>query len=176
MKRRIIGLGNPILTDDGVGIYAARRLRPLLEIIAPDVDVIEAEVGGFDLLELLVGFDDVVLVDAVQFDGVEPGTLLEIDPADLRTSLRLRSVHEIDLPTVMALGEKLGYAMPKSLKILAIQGKDLLTLGERLTPVVAAALPVVVDRVLALVCVPPCGSHLPLTAGGSDPTRISTSA
>lgn len=154
-KTRIIGLGNPILTDDGVGIYAARRLVDLLRVKRPDIDIIEAEVGGFELLEMLVGFDRVILVDAVQFSGVEPGTIMELDPADLHTSLRLRSVHEIDLPTVLALGEKLGYAMPQEIKIFAIQGSDILTLGERLTPAVADALPKLIHEVLGSLDVAP---------------------
>ena len=63
-------------------------------------------------MELLTGWQRVILIDSIQFDNLEPGTVVGIDPQDLRTSLRLRSVHEIDLPTVLALGRKLGLPIP----------------------------------------------------------------
>jgi hydrogenase maturation protease len=136
MKTRIIGLGNTILSDDGVGIYAARELRKF----NLDTDIVETETAGFALLELLTGWDRVILIDSIQFDDLQPGSVVEIDPQDLRTSLRLRSVHDIDLPTVLALGHKLGLPMPHDLRIVAIQAQDALTLGETLTPAVTQGL------------------------------------
>lgn len=146
-RTRVIGLGNPILTDDAVGLEVVRRLRARVPVASAPCDIVEAEVGGFELLEMLVGFERVILVDAVRFDDVEPGTVMSLQASDLRTSLRLRGVHDIDLPTVLQLGEKLGYAMPTSVEIFAVQAKDTLTLGERLTPQVAAAVPDAVARV-----------------------------
>ena len=133
MKTRIIGLGNTILTDDGVGVYAARELQKRL---GDAVDIIETETAGFSLMELLTGWDRVILIDSIQFDDLAPGTVVRIDPQDLRTSLRLRSVHEIDLPTVLALGRRLGLPMPQHVRIVAIQAEDALTVGESLTPAV----------------------------------------
>ncbi|MGD0099324.1 MAG: hydrogenase maturation protease, partial [Acidobacteriota bacterium] len=105
MHTRIIGLGNSILTDDGVGIYAAREIRRCLtEIGRLDIDIVESEVAGFELMELMAGWKHVILVDSIQFEGLEPGTVVRIEPDDLHTSLRLRSVHDIDLPTALELG------------------------------------------------------------------------
>jgi hydrogenase maturation protease len=135
METRIIGLGNSILTDDGVGIYAVREVsRRLADAGNIDaVDVVESEVAGFALMELMTGWKRVILVDSIQFDDVEPGTVVKIQPEDLRTSLRIRSVHEIDLPTVLAFGRKLGIPMPETVTIIGIQAEDALTLGETLT-------------------------------------------
>lgn len=145
----VIGLGNSILTDDGVGIAAARALRArLAHALGDDLAVVETEVGGFGLIETMAGWERVYLIDAVAFDGVPAGTLLRIDPGDLRTSLRIRSVHEIDLPTALELGRRLGLAMPRSLAIIAVQAQDCLTLGERLTPAVAAGCENAVEMVL----------------------------
>jgi len=132
MKTRIIGLGNTILTDDG----------------ADSADVVESEVGGFDLMELMTGWDRVILLDSIQFDGVTPGTLLELDPQDLRTSLRIRSVHDIDLPTVLKLGRMMGLQMPAQVLIYAIQAEDAHTLGETMTPAVRQAMAKAVEVVL----------------------------
>ncbi|MBN1570471.1 MAG: hydrogenase maturation protease [Acidobacteria bacterium] len=135
MSTRIIGLGNSILTDDGIGIYAVREIRRRLEESGNDaaVDIVETEVGGFDLMELMSGWKRIILVDSIQFAGLEPGTVIRIQPDDLHTSLRLRSVHDIDLPTVLELGRRLGLAMPEEISIYGIQAEDALTLGERLT-------------------------------------------
>jgi hydrogenase maturation protease len=84
-------------------------------------------------MELIVGWPHIILVDAIQFEGLIPGTVVRIQPEDLHTSLRLRSVHDIDLPTVLELGRKLGLAMPEEISIFGIQAEDALTLGERLT-------------------------------------------
>jgi hydrogenase maturation protease len=132
---RVIGLGNTILTDDGVGVYIAREIaRRLPAGSSAPVDVVETEVAGFDLIELMAGWGRVILVDAINFDDTPPGTVLRIDPNDLCTSLRIRSVHEIDLPTALELGRRLGFQMPEELIIVGVQAGDSLTLGERLTP------------------------------------------
>ena len=135
MNTRIIGLGNALLTDDGVGLYTVREVGRLLTAAGLDseADIVESEVGGFELMELIAGWKRIILVDSIQFAGVEPGTVIRINPDDLHTSLRLRSVHDVDLPTVLKLGNQLGLAMPEVLTIFGIEGEDLLTIGEGLT-------------------------------------------
>jgi len=150
MRIRVIGLGNTILTDDGAGICAARELRRRLTEAdgAPLIDIVETEVAGFALIELMAGWDRIILIDSVQFDGVEPGTVLRIRPDDLHTSLRLRSVHEIDLPTGLELGRRLGFEMPREILIFCIQTQDAGTFGESLTPIVNAGVKEAADLVL----------------------------
>jgi hydrogenase maturation protease len=135
MSTRIIGLGNSILTDDGAGIYAVRELsRRLAEAgLHTGVDILESEVAGFSLMEMMAGWNQVILIDSIQFDGMKPGTVVQINPDDLHTSLRIRSVHEIDLPTVLELGRRLGLDMPAKLTIFGIQAEDPFTFGESLT-------------------------------------------
>ncbi len=150
MSVRIIGLGNSILTDDGVGIYAVREVgRRLAESgIESGVDIVESEVAGFALMELMSGWKQIILIDSIQFDGVEPGTVIRIEPEDLHTSLRLRSVHDIDLPTALKLGRQLGLEMPSRLTIFGIQAKDSLTFGESLTDAAERGLSEAVDLVI----------------------------
>jgi hydrogenase maturation protease len=135
MSLRIIGLGNSILSDDGVGIYAAREVgRRLAQAgTSSDVDIVESEVAGFSLLELMAGWKRIILLDSIQFEGLEPGDVIRIEPEDLHTSLRLRSVHDIDLPTALELGRRMGFDMPAKLTIFGIQAQDMLTFGESLT-------------------------------------------
>jgi hydrogenase maturation protease len=150
MSTRIIGLGNSILTDDGAGIYAAREVgRRLAEAGRPaGVDILEAEVAGFALMEMMAGWERVILIDSIQFDGLKPGTVIRIEPEDLHTSLRIRSVHDIDLPTVLELGRRLGLDMPANLTIFGIQVEDPFTFGELLTEAAERGKDEAVDLVL----------------------------
>ena len=143
-------MGNTILRDDGVGVYTARAVQRRLEKTRREdcVNVVETEVAGFALMELMEGWDRVILVDSIQFDDVQPGTLLRIEPQELHTSLRIRSVHEIDLPTAIGLGQHLGLAMPKHMLVLGIQAEDARTFGRDLTPSVERGMQEAVDMIL----------------------------
>jgi hydrogenase maturation protease len=150
MSVRIIGLGNSILTDDGVGIYASREIGRRLAAAgtSADVDIVESEVAGFTLMELMTGWKRVILLDAIQFEGLEPGAVIRIEPEDLHTSLRIRSVHDIDLPTALELGRRMGLEMPVKLTIIGIQAEDMLTLGECMTESAERGMNKAVDLVL----------------------------
>ena len=66
MKTLIVGLGNPILTDDGVGVKVAYAVEEALSPNIPEnLTVTEASVGGLRLMELMVGYDRVILIDAI---------------------------------------------------------------------------------------------------------------
>jgi hydrogenase maturation protease len=163
MKTRIIGLGNTLLTDDGVGVYVAREAARRLEETGREnaADIVESEVAGFGLMELMTGWERVILVDSVQFAGVEPGTVLRLDPQDLHTSLRIRSVHEIDLPTVLELGRLLGLEMPRRVTVFGIQAEDAFTFGERLTAAAAKGLETATELVLGELEAVSSGTDLP---------------
>jgi hydrogenase maturation protease len=176
MSTRIIGLGNSILTDDGVGIYTVREVRRCLENSGPDihVDVVETEVGGFSLMELMAGWKRIILVDSIQFDGLEPGTVVRLQPEDLHTSLRLRSVHDIDLPTVLELGRRLGLPMPGEVSVFGIQAEDALTFGETLTDAATRGMKEALTLILEMIegstfpvpdCDPPGKCEYPASNG-----------
>lgn len=148
MKTIVIGLGNTLLSDDGVGIYAARRLRRQIEGKA---DVIEAETAGFDIMEIMNGYDRALIIDSIQLDGVEPGTVFRISPGEIKTTPRLASFHDIDLITALTLGSKIGLHMPGEVIIFAVQGKDVLTLREGLLKEVESVVPKLVDEIAGTV-------------------------
>ena len=148
MKTVIIGLGNTVLTDDGAGVFTARILKDRL---GPSVKVIEAELAGMDLMEMMNGQDRAVIIDAIMLDDVEPGTVFKLNPDDLRITPRLASTHDIDIVTALELGNRLGFHMPEDVTIFAIQGEDMLTLHEGCLDKVTAVLPLLADEVVSLV-------------------------
>ena len=153
MKTLVLGLGNPILTDDGVGIHAVRALARRLN--RPDVEVAEASLGGLRLLDTAVGYDRLVLVDAIQAGG-RPGQVYRLGPNDLRSSLHAASSHDLSLPTALELGRRLGLALPEdeAITIVAVEVEDELTFGELCTSQVQAAIPQVVQMILKVLKTP----------------------
>jgi len=150
-KTLILGLGNPILTDDGVGIHVVRAVAAGAR--GEGITFAEASVGGLRLLDTLAGYERVILVDAIQTPEGRPGEIYLLHPNDLRASLHSGSTHDLSLPGALALGRQLGLRLPadEALTIVAVEVNDVLTFGESCTPAVAAAIPVAVEAVLACI-------------------------
>jgi hydrogenase maturation protease len=149
MRTRIICFGNPIMTDDGVGVHVARGLREKLAAAATDIDVVESAVAGLALLDLMAGWERVVLVDAIQLPDHKPGDVVRLDPNKGPLSLRLCSVHELDVSTVLQVGPQMGFQMPTQVVLVAVQASDLCTFGDKLSAAVQAAIPRAIEIVLA---------------------------
>lgn len=150
-KTLILGLGNPILTDDGVGIHVVRAVAAHVQ--PADLVFAEASVGGLRLLDTLTGYERAILVDAIQTPGSRPGQVYLLHPNDLRASLHSGSTHDLSLPGALALGRELGQVLPadEAVTIVAVEVEDVLTFGESCTPTVAAAIPGAVEMVLACI-------------------------
>jgi hydrogenase maturation protease len=140
----VLGMGNPILSDDGVGLLVAERLRQLP--LPPGVEVLQSEVAGLRLLELVRGFTRVIIIDAL-ISGREPGEVVRYEAREFKGGQRYGSAHSLGLDTVLELGRTLRYPMPEEVVVYAIEAADVETFGEELSPPVAAA----AERVLRLV-------------------------
>jgi hydrogenase maturation protease len=145
-KTLILGLGNPILSDDGVGTAVARELERRIE--PQEATVIEASLGGLNLLDLLAGYERVIIIDAIKTGGGRPGTIYRLDPSAITSIRHTGSSHDINLVTALELGKKLKLAMPSKIDIFGIEVAETERFGESCTPVVAAAIPVCVDMIL----------------------------
>ena len=144
----VIGLGNDILTDDAVGLLVARELRERIQD-HEGIAVAETEEMGLSLLDLVVGYRDLVLVDAIQTGQQPPGFIHEVDEQTMRTVPAI-SPHFVGVGEALALGRTLGMAIPERVRIIAVEVEDRFTMGTRLTPALEAALPGVVERVLSV--------------------------
>ncbi len=145
MKVLVLGVGNPILSDDGVGIHVARELK---KGEMPEVDVEELAASGLELLDVVRGYDKVVIIDAIQTTNGRPGELHILEEKDFEKSIHGSSPHGINIATALALGRKLvPDEMPKEVVFFAVEAEDLVNVSENLTPKVAKALPRIVERV-----------------------------
>ena len=165
----VVGLGNPLLTDDGVGIFAARDLAGRLAGAA-SVTVAESSWGGMRFLDLLAGFEKAIIIDAIQWRHGPPGTVYRLPPDEAVPTVRAVSFHDISLGTALALGGKLGIPLPTELVFLAVEAGDVLTVAEGCSPEVACALPEVarlaMDQLAAWGALPEAGC----TSSGSPDT------
>jgi hydrogenase maturation protease len=145
-KTLILGLGNPILSDDGVGPAVARELESRLDL--QEATVIEASLGGLNLLDLIVGYDRVIIIDAIKTKDGRAGQIYRLDPDALTTTRYTASPHDVNLVTALALGKKLGLAMPSKIDIFAVEVTETELFSEECTPPVAAAIPECVKMIL----------------------------
>jgi hydrogenase maturation protease len=154
----VIGLGNPLVTDDSVGLRVAAALRHILAD-RPDVDVAEDYWGGLRLMERLIGYDRAIIVDAI-VTGAPPGTIHRLTPDDLPTQ-HSASAHDVNLPTALEFGRQAGARLPQTSDILlvAVEAADILSFGQRCTPAVEAAIPAAVDVVLQAIDQPTRGEQ-----------------
>lgn len=127
----IIGLGNPILSDDSVGIRAARSLDNVQEV-REVADVQEVYAGGLRLLDVLAGYKRAVIIDAMQ-TGAVPGTVRRFDIFDLPKTRNLSSTHDSDLLTALETGRKLGMELSEDIIIFGIEAVEVEKFGEKLT-------------------------------------------
>jgi len=126
-------------------------VRALRERIAQEnVDILEVGTAGLSILDLVAGYDRLIVVDAI-VSGADPGTVHELRGADVARASHLGPGHDADLPTVLALGEKLAAEqMPSEVVVVAVEAADIATVSADLSPEVKAAVPNATARVEAI--------------------------
>ena len=144
MNTLILGIGNPILTDDGVGIKIAQRLKEG----NPELEVIETSEAGIALLDLVADYDKLVIIDSIKTEEGKPGDLYKLELEDLQPSKDFSSSHSIGIATTFELGHRLGYRVPKFVSIYAVNIKDNLTFGEECTEEVKQRIPFIVKQIM----------------------------
>jgi hydrogenase maturation protease len=114
----------------------------------PGITVAEACDGGLALLETFLGYDHVVLIDAIQTRGGIPGDVYELSPVDFLSARHLSSPHQVDFATALALGKALDLPIPSSIDVVAVEAGDVTSFRDRCTPEVEKAVPVAVEMAL----------------------------
>lgn len=173
----LFGLGNPLLSDDALGLVLAREVykavakknaleprgltgeepplgyldSPTPELILPLGDIVglaEAAVAGVAALDVMCGWERVILMDSIQtLEGVA-GTILRLGQEDFQDTVRTASPHDLDLFSALEFGAENGFDVPDKVVIYAIEAQDVLTFHEGLSDVVATAIPKATRRIL----------------------------
>jgi hydrogenase maturation protease len=153
MKTLIIGLGNPYLTDDGIGVKVANAIEKELKPgTHKELTIEEASVGGLRLMEAMIGFDRVILIDAlITHNENKPGTIKRMTLDDLNSispTQHSACAHDTTLVTALEMGRRLGLDLPSEIIIYAIEVSNVMDFSEHSTPAVTMAIPHVVSSVI----------------------------
>ena len=153
MKTIIVGLGNPILSDDGVGVLCTNEIiKQIPRHLEGDIEITEASVGGIRLMEMLVGFDRAIIIDAIKScNGQKLGIIKKMSLGDLRDispTQHSSSAHDTSLVTAIVFGRKLGLHLPTEYVIYAIEVENISDFSENPNPEVVKAIPAVTKMVL----------------------------
>jgi hydrogenase maturation protease len=171
-RRVVVGIGNPILTDDAAGLLLAREVRRRLG--RERWDLIELAAGGLEIMEAVLGYEQAVVIDSIVTGRGAPGDLYLVDsgqgasagrepaaageepnagngePASEQGEAGLRSgdsSHQIGLLEGLDLGRRLGLAVPENLRLYALEVADPFTFGTRLTRGVEESIPDAAARI-----------------------------
>ena len=143
-KTLVLGIGNPILRDDGVGHFLIQKLRS--RVSSPAIVLQETSLAGLNLAEFFVGFKSAVVIDAIQ-SGNTPGAVYCLKPEDFNVQLNQNDLHGAGLLQALELGKSLGWPMPQDVTIVAVEAGDASNFGDDLTPEVEKAIPVALEKI-----------------------------
>jgi hydrogenase maturation protease len=148
----VLGIGSPIMCDDAIGL---RVLQELSKRKVQGVDLEEACTSGLDLIEIMLDYDRVIVVDAILKSGKRPGTIMVLSPDAFSDTVHGVNPHEANVATTLELGRSLEPdRFPKEILFVAVEVNDVFTVSEEMTPEVEAALEATVETVLGLISKP----------------------
>jgi hydrogenase maturation protease len=153
MKTLVIGLGNPILSDDGVGWKVVERVKASLGTRHPDIETDCLSLGGLSLMERMIGFQRAIIVDSMETGQGHAGSVRVIPLEDLPepSAGHSASAHDTSLITALESARAMGLPVPESIEIVAIEAKNVYDFSEELSPAVAEAVPLAMQAVINLL-------------------------
>lgn len=149
----VIGLGNPILGDDGFGWVVASELESRLALRNPSVEIEYASLGGLSLMERLVGYDGAILIDTIQLGQKPAGTLYRLPFAELPdySAGHTASSHDTTLRAALQVGRSLGAHLPETIWVVGVESNNTYDFSDELSPTIAANVPIAVEFVIELI-------------------------
>jgi hydrogenase maturation protease len=148
VRTLVLGIGNSILGDDGVGVSIARELDT--KIRNDNIDVLDVNIDGLNLLEVIVGYDKLIVIDAIMTEEGDIGEIYRFKPEMICDPSRSAiSPHHFNLVTTIEIGKKLfPNEMPEETIVYAVKVNDVTSVTEKMTKEVEEAIPEVVRLIL----------------------------
>ncbi len=160
MKTLVLGLGNDLFGDDGVGLHVIDCLKK--EFLGEEqdassiltssgsVDLIASCASGLALLDQIIGYDRLFIIDTIKHPAARTGRVRILKEKDLR-AIPGPSPHYVSFPQILEVGRSAGLPVPQELTIIAIEAKDIYHLGEALSPEMKASLPAIISLIKSLL-------------------------
>jgi hydrogenase maturation protease len=151
MAKRILvlGIGSPIVSDDAIGIRVSERIQSLG---LDGVDVREVSASGLDLIEIMLDYDKVIIVDAIMTSEHPLGSIILLDESAFSTSVHGANPHDVNIATTIELGRMLEpERMPERIIFVAIEVADTWTVSYNMTEEVVRAIPIAVEMITEMI-------------------------
>jgi len=148
-KTLILGIGNDILTDDGIGIRLIEDLRTMN--YPKDITFLTITLGGLETLEIIKDYQKVIFLDAIMTENGIPGSVYCYSVNDFKETLHLSNLHDINFLTALELGKKLGIPIPDDIKIIAVEVIEDRVFGKELTPLLQQKYPEILGTVKQII-------------------------
>jgi hydrogenase maturation protease len=132
----VLGVGNEILMDDGIGPRLVNDLKELTTYdlrLTTNIKFENLFIGGLGLLEYIQDYDIVIILDAIKTLNGVPGDVYYYTPDDFKETLHLSSFHDASFLTALKFGDKLGFNIPKKIHIIAVEIIEDRTFGKDFT-------------------------------------------
>ncbi len=113
MSTVVIGVGNPVLTDDSVGILAVRNIAEA----RPGASTREVYSGGFRLMEAMAGYEKAVVIDSILTEGGQPGAVYRLRLDDIAEPRHTHCTHDTSLDVAIEFGRIAGLQMPRQARL-----------------------------------------------------------
>lgn len=144
MKTALLGIGNILLSDEGIGVRVVEAIQERYNL-PDDLEIIDGGTMGLDLLPFIEHKDRLLIVDAVNI-GQPPGTITEIEGDDIPRFLAVKmSVHQIGLPDMLSAAKMMGI-LPREMCLVGIQ-PEILKTGLEMSETMTANLDLLIDAV-----------------------------
>lgn len=152
----VVGLGNPILGDDGVGWHVAKKVLEHIEdnpLTGQKIVVDYLSLGGLSLMEHLIGYDRAVIIDAIDTGILPLGSVrcLPLEELPDNSAGHITAVHDTSLQTALHIGRAMEAHLPQEIIVVGIESPNVYDFSEELSPAVAAAVPTAVEKVLEVL-------------------------
>jgi len=157
-KTLVLGLGNPILGDDGVGWRAAEAFNKALcdaHLTGHRIEVDFLSVGGLTLMERMIGYNRAILVDAA-LTGNHPFGFVSFSPLEQLPNYaqgHLSSSHDTTLQNALAIGRKIGACLPEEIWVVTIEAQNTYEFSDQLSLPVSSAVPQAVEIIFSLLSI-----------------------
>ena len=152
-KILVLGLGNPILGDDGVGWKVVEAVHTRLGALHAPVEVDYASLGGLSLMERMLGYERVILVDCLETGSAPVGAVSSFPLSELPdpTAGHSASAHDTSLMTALQAAQSMGADIPSRVDVVTVEARTSYDFSEQLSPEIAAAVPIATQVVLRLL-------------------------
>jgi len=148
-KTLILGIGNDILTDDGIG---SRLVNDLIKSISnPEVYYNIACCGGLEIVEYIKDYERVVFIDAIRTQNGRPGDVYYFIPSDFRETSHLSNLHDVSFLSALKLGHALNLGLSNDLHIIAVEIIEDMEFSEDFSPQIKQRYPEILEKVIEIL-------------------------